>query len=93
MQAILDRQVKYYGEPVDLSEVVEDTLATMAGQVIAQATQLWNGGAGLDVILVTGGGALLLGPALQCHFRHARVVEEPVFANALGYWRLAQRSG
>ena len=93
VEAIVSRQVRYYGESVDLSLVVDAALEPMANQVIAQATQLWNGGAGLDAILVAGGGALLLGPFLKAHFRHARIVSEPVFANAEGYWKLAQRLG
>ena len=93
VDAIVARQVKYYGEPQDLGPMVDAALEPMAEQVIAQATQLWNGGAGLDAVLVSGGGALLLGPAIEAHFRHAQVVEEPVFANALGYWRFAQHLG
>ncbi len=93
VEAIIARQVKYYGQPVDLSPVVDEALEPMADQVIAQATQLWNSGASLDAILVSGGGALLLGPYLKRHFRHARIVNDPVFANALGYWRFAQRLG
>lgn len=91
VEAIVARQVRYYGQPVDLKPVVDAALEPMANQVIAQATQLWNGGAGLDAILVAGGGALLLGPFLKAHFRHARVVTDPVFANSEGYWKLAQR--
>jgi plasmid segregation protein ParM len=90
MSAIQSRQVKYFGRPVDLGPTIDAALAPMAEQVIAQATQLWNGAAVLDVILVTGGGALLLGPAIEAHFPHARVVKDPVFANALGFWRFAQ---
>jgi len=93
VEAIISRQVRYYGEPVDLSEVVEAALEPLADQVIAQISQLWNGGAALDAILISGGGALLLGPRIQAHFPHARVVSEPVYANALGYWKLAQRLG
>ena len=93
VEAIIARQVRYYGEPVDLSGVVDAVLEPLADQVIAQATQLWNGGAALDAILVSGGGALLLGPHIRAHFPHARVVSEPVYANALGYWKLAQRLG
>ena len=93
VEAIVSRQVRYYGEPVDLKPVVDAALEPMANQVIAQATQLWNGGAGLDAILVAGGGALLLGPFLKAHFRHAQIVADPVFANAKGYWKLAQRLG
>jgi len=91
IEAIIARQVRYYGQPLDLGPVLDATLAPMANQVIAQATQLWNGGAGLDAILVAGGGALLLGPFLKTHFRHARIIADPVFANAEGYWKLAQR--
>lgn len=91
IDAIIARKVKYYGEPVDLGAVVDAALEPMADQVIAQATQLWNGGASLDAVLVAGGGALLLGPAIKVHFRHARVVDDPVFANAVGYWKFAQR--
>lgn len=91
IEAIIDRRVNYYGEPQDLSEPVADVLAPMADQVLAQATQLWNGAAALDAILVSGGGALLLGPYITAHFRHARVVSEPVFANALGFWRFSER--
>jgi hypothetical protein len=93
IDAITTRRVKYYGETVDLTSIVEGTLEPLAEQVLAEAGRLWNVGATLDTILVTGGGALLLGPAVQRHFRHARAVEEPVFANALGYWRFAERLG
>jgi PRTRC genetic system protein D len=91
IDALVARQVRYYGEPVDLTGVVEETLEPLADQVLAEASQLWNGAATLDAILVSGGGALLLGPTIRRRFRHARVVSEPVFANALGYWRFAQR--
>jgi len=91
IEAIIAHQVKYYGDPVDLTDVIDAILKPLAEQVLAQATQLWNGAAALDAILVSGGGALLLGPYIRRHFRHARVVEEPVFANALGFWRFAQR--
>jgi plasmid segregation protein ParM len=93
VDAIIARQVNYYGEPVDLGAVVDAVITPMAEQVIAEATQLWNGAASLDVILITGGGALLLGPMIETHFRHTRMIDEPVWANALGFWRLAQRTG
>ncbi len=91
IEAIIARRVKYYGEVVNLAAAVDDALEPLADQVIAEASQLWNGAAMLDAILVSGGGALLLGPYITRHFRHARVVEDAVFANALGFWRFAQR--
>jgi plasmid segregation protein ParM len=91
--AVIRRNVRYFGELVDLGPVVEAILEPMAEAVIAQATQLWSGAAALEAILLAGGGALLLGPSISRHFRHARILDEPVYANALGYWKLAQRIG
>jgi plasmid segregation protein ParM len=91
VEAVITRQLRYFGEPVNLGEAVDDALEPLADHVIAEALQLWNGGAALDAILVGGGGALLLGPYIRRHFRHARVVEDAVFANALGFYRFAQR--
>jgi len=91
IDAIVKRRVKYFGSTVDLGRVIDPALEPMADQVIGQATQLWNGAAGLDVMLVAGGGALLLAPYLHRAFQHLRVVDNPVFANALGYWRFAMR--
>lgn len=89
--AIVDREVSYYGTPVDLTEIVEQTLSPMAEQVLSEATQLWNGGAGLNVILITGGGARLLGPRIVEHFPHGVIVDDPVYANSIGYYKLSQR--
>ena len=91
IDAVISRQVKYYGEVVDLSGPVDEVLEPLAEQVLAEATQLWNGAAALDAILVSGGGALLLGDYVRRHFRHARVIEDAVFANAVGFWRFAER--
>ncbi len=91
VEAITQRQVKYFGEPVDLTYIVETAVEPMAEQVIAQATQLWNSGARLDGVLVAGGGAHLLGEYIERYFRHAWVVDNPVFANVTGYYKFAQR--
>jgi len=91
VDAVIARSVRYYGKKVDLAGVVDETLERLGNEVVAVATQLWNGGASLDAILVSGGGALLLGEHITRHFRHAQVVSEPVFANAIGFWRFAQR--
>jgi plasmid segregation protein ParM len=85
-------ELRYYGDPVaDFPAEVEAQAADLAGQVIAQASHLWNGGATLDAVLVTGGGALLLGDAIRAHWKHARVIADPVHGNATGYWKLAKR--
>lgn len=87
------RKLTYYGEQIEIGDIIDEMLAPMAGQVISEAGQLWNGAANLDAILVSGGGALLLGEYVKRHFRHARVVDDPVFANATGFWKFARRIG
>lgn len=91
--AIRARSVTYYDQVVDLASVVDEVLDGLAEQVVSECGHLWNGGANLAAILVAGGGAHLVGPAVRRSFRHARVVADPVFANAAGYWKLAQRLG
>lgn len=91
VEVIKAGKVRYYGELIELGEVIEAALEPMARQIISQAGQLWNSGANLDAILVTGGGANLLGERIMAHYRHARIVKEPVYANAVGYWKLSQR--
>jgi plasmid segregation protein ParM len=91
VDAIKVRMVKDSGKPVDLGAVVDKAVTSWAKEVIAKATQLWNGGARLDAVFVSGGGAHLLGEHIKAHFPHAEVIGDPVYSNALGYWRFAQR--
>ena len=83
--------VRYYGDVQNVEDIIKEALTPLAERIIAEATTLWNGAARLDEILVTGGGAALVGPAICKHFRHARVVRDAAFANARGYYRFAQR--
>lgn len=41
-----------------------------------------------DQILLAGGGALILGDLIKPHFRKCEIVDEPVYANVLGYYRM-----
>lgn len=92
-QIIVDRSIRYYGRTVDLSDTIDEIIAPFSEQVFAQASQLWNQGAAMDTILVTGGGAHLVGTSLRRHFqRHAdvRVVPDAQMANVRGYFRYAK---
>jgi plasmid segregation protein ParM len=90
--AIKNRAIRFYGRDVDdFGDVVDGLANDLAEQIIGEASKLWNGGATLDQIIVTGGGALLLGDAISQHWPHTEIVSNPVFANAVGYWKLANR--
>ncbi len=85
------KTVSYFGKPVDVSELIANALHPLADRVINEASARWDSGARLDTILVTGGGAHLIGKAICAEYRHARVVPKAAFANVLGYWRYGQR--
>lgn len=82
----------YFGKKVDVKSKIEELAAPLAQQVISQASQLWNGGASLDKIVITGGGSFLLGQYIESHFQHAETTKCPVFGNALGYHKLGVRN-
>jgi plasmid segregation protein ParM len=93
MQAIITGQAPYYETAADISEIVNGAAANLETAIMREARRLWGRGASLHTILITGGGALLIGERIKRHFRHARLVEDPIFANVRGYWRLAQVPG
>jgi len=82
--------VTYQGDKYDISEVVRDVCLPMAAEIVSVATQHWNGGASLDRIAITGGGAHLIGSLVQDHFeqhKEVHIPDNPVYANAEGYLR------
>jgi len=87
-----DRAVRVAGEVVGLPGLAA-IIEPMGDQVLATARQLWGSALKLDSILIAGGGAHLIGPHLQIRFKQARVLDNPVYANATGFWKLAQRLG
>ncbi len=91
-QAITDLSIRYRGETIDLTDQIAPVLDPMAEQLIAKAKELWpGGGARLDTILLSGGGALILGERIKAQLNHTdiRIVDDAVFANADGFHKLA----
>jgi len=61
----------------------------LARQIVADLSQRWmNYDADNDSIILTGGGSLLLEKYLQPHFKNCKTVDNPVYANVLGYFRM-----
>jgi len=90
-RAIRKGHINYYGKDVTLVDTIAPIAHEMANEIIAQASQIWESGANLTGVLVTGGGALLLGDYIARHFPHAKIVDDPIFANAKGYYKQALR--
>ena len=85
--------VKYRGTFIQLASEIQDLLTPMAREILANAMQLWpGGGARLDKILLSGGGANMLGRWLveQIEHNEVEIVENSVFANANGFYKFAK---
>lgn len=86
--------LKHYAEQVDVSELVAKALAPLTRRIEAAITQVWgNEIADLTALLVAGGGANLIGPAIVRRYAHARIVAEPQFADAVGYYKVLKLLG
>lgn len=79
----------YFGEDVDIRAVARPFAEQIAGTITAAISNTWGTAADVKEILVTGGGAYLIGEFVD--YRQARIVDDPIFANARGYYRMARR--
>lgn len=94
--AIVKNHIRYQGKDRDLSEIAKSVLDPIAERIVAKAKELWPGeGARLDTILLAGGGALLLADRIQEQIQHEdiRLVDDAVFSNANGYYKMARFMG
>ena len=78
----------YDGEPVDIGDVVDGIIDPLVGEIVAQTSQRWPDLVGVDKILVAGGGGALMGSRIQDRIPRAIVVDESMWANARGYFKL-----
>ncbi len=93
VKAVTDGKVSYFGQDVDLSSIISKPAEALAHRITSSASQLWGSGAEIRHVLLAGGGIHLVGQRIAEHFsRHQSVtiLEEPVFANAIGYFRFAK---
>jgi plasmid segregation protein ParM len=83
--------IKRYGKKHDVSGIIQDTLRPFARRILAEASQAWGSTARLDVLLVAGGGANVVGPTITSEYPHAQIVKNPQWANTIGYLKFGRR--
>lgn len=89
MKAVINKYFWYGNTKIDVTDVLAKITKAFAEQVIDSSTAVWGNGREVRQILVTGGGALLIGDWLIGHFPHARILKESIFSNARGYHKFA----
>lgn len=89
-RAMIDRSLRYKGEIVSLKTDVDEILAAYVTQIKAVISQRWRGAGKMEFVLLTGGGAYLLASALKKEFPHLLVDSDPIYSNAVGYYKYSQ---
>lgn len=83
-----DGYIKVYGEKKDISDIVRPRLDSFATEIESTARILWKDGAGIDRVLLTGGGAEAMKDYLN-FYKHTTFVPESQIANVRGYVKFA----
>lgn len=75
-----------HGERLPIAHLLDDVRFQVAERIIADVRRVWRGGAGLDGIIIAGGGGPYVADVINREFPHAQLVDEvePHFANAEG---------
>ena len=73
------------GQKVKIAELAEQLLEVLAMAIRQRAVDLWSDGGTIDLIYVTGGGAVALGPYLTTTYPQLEIVERSHLANVEGF--------
>jgi PRTRC genetic system protein D len=86
------RPLTIYRDRVSLDDLAPSALASLAQEIVGEATRQWGQADRFHTVLITGGGAALVGKAVAAAFPHnAEILSRPALANALGFAHFAQR--
>lgn len=82
------------GKTVDVAKLISDIKTIVVESLISMFTTVWGDVQAADVIIITGGGAVLFGDQLKARYgARVIVVENPQLANAVGFWRYSIYKG
>jgi StbA protein. len=87
-RAFLKKNVMISGERFDVSAEWQESVDETAQTIIRTVEALVDGTTDIDRIVLIGGGALIFGDTIQKTWKQAKVVGDPVFANALSWLSL-----
>lgn len=91
VDAIVSRSIKAYGRTIALGDLIDSVTRPFAESIMATATQLWNSGASIDQILLTGGASIFIERFIKERYPHTISVSDPISYNVIGYYKFAKR--
>ena len=84
----------YGDKQVDIAPYAKPHLQPLAGTILSYISEVWLEPGRFNAVLLTGGGAAILGPMLKAEmgdYVNVTIAADPVFANCRGYLKLARR--
>jgi len=85
-------EIQIFQDRYTMEDHAARALRSLADQVVGEATTSWDQADRFTTVLITGGGAALIGKAIKAAFpRNAEIVPQPAMANAIGFCQFAQR--
>ena len=93
-KALTGQAVVYNGREYDFGEAAKRAVRDAGALISRSITNTWGARVGfLDNVLLAGGGAFIFEEMLAGNLLNVRVVEDPVYANTLGYLKALGNSG
>lgn len=84
-------EITVAGRPVSIDCYKRTAFSEAAKQIISRIKSFWTDRWNLNQIIISGGGAHLLGEYLIPEFEQAKICANPMFANASGYLKFGKR--
>lgn len=91
-QGVRNGYIKVRGNPEDFTEVRRQAIDDLCASALNLASRVWQAGADLDVIYITGGGANFVLPAIHGQYPQSEVAENAPTANSEGYRNFAMNT-
>jgi len=89
-RVVKDGFIRVFGEKKDVRPIVDYYLDTMAAEIKARARHLWQDESGIDMILLTGGGASVLRDRLM-FYHYMKIVNDAQSSNTKGFYKFGRR--
>lgn len=85
------KEVRYNGQEINIEDMVRDAKNYAARAITSSIREIWTEHIGMiDQILMAGGGAIELGDAIKNMLPQVQQINDPQFANAVGFYKMAQ---
>lgn len=79
------------GKTLSIESYKQSAFREAAKQIVSRVKSYWPDRWSLDEIIISGGGAFLLGEYLLQEFQNAHIASNPMFANVSGYLKFGKK--